>query len=409
MNSRLRLGRSAGFAAAGYAFAVTMLGTTLPTPLYSTYQQEWGFSELMITVIFAIYALGVIAALLLFGRLSDQIGRRRALLPGLGLSALSAIAFLLAQGLGLLVVGRILSGLSAGIFTGTATATLLDLAGPRGRGRATLVATMVNMGGLAAGPLLAGLLAAFVGSPLRLAYWVDLALLIPAVALVWAMPETVVARRSVRLRPQRLRIPAEVRPVFVPAALALFAGFAVLGLFTAVAPGFLGQILNIHSPAAIGVIVASVFASSIAGQTLLQRAVGSRALPAGCLALAIGMVLVAIALVVESLPVLIAGGVVAGLGHGLSFRAGLTAVNEASPPEHRAEVASSFFVVAYVGISVPVLGVGLLAELTNLRAAGLVFAAAVALLAMSVPYLLARESGVRGDSKSTLGNLPASA
>jgi MFS family permease len=130
-----RLGRRAGFAAAAFAFAVAMLGTTLPTPLYVLYRQRFKFSELMITVIFATYAAGVIAALLLFGSLSDEIGRRRTLLPGLALSGLSAIAFLAAQGLGLLLVGRVLSGLSAGIFTGTATAALVDLAGPGRDGR----------------------------------------------------------------------------------------------------------------------------------------------------------------------------------------------------------------------------------------------------------------------------------
>jgi MFS family permease len=114
-----RLAGGAGFAAAAYAFAVTMVGTTLPTPLYPLYQQRYGFSELTITIIFATYAAGVIAALLLAGRLSDETGRRPVLLAGLAFSALSAIAFLLADGLALLLVGRILSGISAGIFTGT--------------------------------------------------------------------------------------------------------------------------------------------------------------------------------------------------------------------------------------------------------------------------------------------------
>lgn len=124
------------------AFSVTMLGTTLPTPLYVLYQEKLGFSALMITVIFAVYAAGVLAALLLFGRASDALGRRRVLLPGLACAALSAVAFLLAQGLPLLFVGRVLSGLSAGIFTGTATATLVDLAGEGQASRATLVATV---------------------------------------------------------------------------------------------------------------------------------------------------------------------------------------------------------------------------------------------------------------------------
>jgi MFS family permease len=392
---RRSMSRSAGFVAAAYAFAVAMLGTTLPTPLYPSYQEQWGFSDLTITVIFATYAIGVIAALLLLGRLSDLVGRRRALLPGLAFAALSAVAFLLAHGIGLLFVGRVFSGLSAGIFTGTATATLLDLAGPRARGRATLVATVVSMAGLACGPLLAGLLSEFAGSPLRLVFWVDLALLIPAAALVWAMPETVAAEGKARLRPRRLRIPDQVRPVFVRVGLATFAGFAVLGLFSAVAPEFLGQILEVKSHATLGVVVAGVFASSIVGQTLLQRVAGSKALPVGCVALAAGMGLVAQALIAESLALLIAGGVVAAVGQGLSFRAGLTAVNEASPPERRAEVASSFFVVGYLGVSVPVVGVGLLAELVSLRVAGLVFTGLVALLALAALYLLAGRSTAR--------------
>src|SRR5688572_10549931 len=106
-----------------------MLGTTLPTPLYPAYQQEIGFSSLVVTVVFAVYAFGVITSLLLFGSASDQVGRRPTLLVGLGLSAASAVCFLAASALGELIIGRVFSGLSAGLFTGTATATLVDLAG----------------------------------------------------------------------------------------------------------------------------------------------------------------------------------------------------------------------------------------------------------------------------------------
>ena len=148
------------------AFSVATLGTTLPTPLYVIYQEKLRFSTLMITVIFAVYATGVLAALLLFGRASDALGRRRMLLPGLACSALSAAAFLLAQDLPLLFVGRVLSGLSAGIFTGTATATLVEWPARGQAPRATLVATAFNMGGLGLGPLIAGLLAQFAPLPL---------------------------------------------------------------------------------------------------------------------------------------------------------------------------------------------------------------------------------------------------
>jgi predicted MFS family arabinose efflux permease len=379
--------------AAAYAFAATMLGTTLPTPLYSLYKTEFGLSELIITVIFATYAVGVIAALLAFGSLSDQIGRRPVLLIGLGFSAVSAVAFLVAESLGLLLVGRLLSGFSAGIFTGTATATLVDLA-PRGReGRATLVATMVNMLGLGCGPLLAGLVSQFGPLPLRLTFWIDLGLLIPALIGVLLMPEPVERRPGAKLQLQALSVPAEVRPIFIRGALAAFAGFAVLGLCTAVVPAFLG-LLGVTSHAVVGLVVFAVFAASAAGQLLLEVLPRGAALPAGCGGLILGMAVLAAGLAASSLAPFIAGAVIAGLGQGLSFRAGLAGVNQASPAESRAEVASSFFVVAYVAISIPVIGEGVLAQVSSLKPAGLVFAGVVAALAALVLVLLARRRAV---------------
>jgi MFS family permease len=391
--------RRAGLASVAFALAIAMMGTTLPTPLYDLYRQDFGFSELMITVIFATYAAGVIASLLLFGRLSDQIGRRWTLLPGLALAALSAVAFLLADGLALLILGRVLSGLSAGIFTGTATATLVDLAAPRRRARATLIATIANMGGLGAGPLIAGLLSQWAGSPLRLAFWVELALLVPASIGIWAMPEPVAVTRRPRLRPQKPTVPPQMRTTFVEAALAGFAGYAVLGLFTAVAPAFLAQELGVTSRAVIGLVVFAVFAASMAGQVALELMPEEVALPAGCLALIAGMGSLALSLAVSSLALLVLAGVIAGFGQGMAFRAGLAAVNARAPAQQRGAVASSFFIVAYVAISLPVIGVGVLAQVIGLRAAGLTFSAVVAAVAIVALVLLGRErasGAVRG-------------
>lgn len=374
----------AAFVAVAYAFLIVMAGTTLPTPLYALYRARFGFSELMVTVIFATYAAGVIVALLLFGRLSDDIGRRRALLPGLVLSGLSAVAFLLAHGLALLLVGRLLSGLSAGIFTGTATAALIDLAPSGAQGRATLVATMVNMGGLGLGPLLAGLLVQWGPWPLRLTFWVDLALVAVALAGVLAVPESPMRDRRLRIRPQALGVPPQVRGVFVEAALAGFAGFAVLGMFTAVSPAFLAGLLHQHSHVLLGVVVFAVFAASTIGQLALARVPGAAALPLGSAGLVIGALVVAASLLASSLGLLVAGGIVAGLGQGLSFRAGLTAINAQAPEDQRASVASSFFVIAYVALSIPVIGVGVLTQTAGLRAAGLVLTVAVACLAAAV-------------------------
>ncbi|WP_370076913.1 MFS transporter [Streptacidiphilus sp. MAP12-16] len=368
-----------------------MAGTTLPTPLYGLYREQIGFSELMVTVVFAVYALGVIAALLVAGDFSDILGRRPVLLFALGLAVLSAVCFLFEDGLPLLFVGRLLSGFSAGLFSGAATAAVLELAPPERRGRAGFAATAANMGGLGCGALLSGILAQYAPWPLRLPFLVHIALLVAALAVTRVLPETV-ARRPPRppLRPQGMVVPPETRAVFVPAGLAAFAGFSLLGLFTAVAPSFLAQTLGVHNLAVTGVVVFWVFGSSTAGQLLMSRVGARRALPTGCLVLTIGMVLVASSLLVESLPLLIVGGAVGGVGQGLAFRAAMTSVSARAPDEHRGATISAFFVVAYVGISLPVVGVGALTLVLGLRGAGLVFAGCVVLLSSGVGVLLLR-------------------
>lgn len=361
------------------AFAVTMLGTTLPTPLYVLYQHKIHFSTLTSTVVFAAYAVGVLGALLLFGRASDVIGRRRILLPGLACAALSAVAFLGADSVPVLLGARLLSGLSAGMFTGTATAALQDLSSDGER--ATVVATVANMGGLGLGPLLAGVLAQFTAAPLQMPYVMHLILLAAVAVGVRAMPEPVRIRGYREFRLSRPSVPASARGTFAWAATAGFAGFAVLGLFTAVAPLFLRELLGLDSLALAGVVVCAVFAASALGQVLLVRALGGAAISVGCGVLIIGVALLAGALAAGSLVLLFIAAGVTGLGQGVSFRAVLTALNAAAPAHHRAEVASTFFIVAYIAISIPVVGAGLLAQTAGLRVAGIVFSCAVAALA----------------------------
>ncbi|KOV27624.1 MFS transporter [Streptomyces sp. XY152] len=376
----------------GAVFAVCMTGTTLPTPLYPLYQQKFGFSELTVTVVYAVYAFAVIGVLLLAGNASDAVGRRPVLLWGLGCAAASAVCFLCATALGWLYAGRLLSGFSAGLFTGAATAYVMESAPPGGTSRATFVATAVNMGGLGCGPLLAGLLAEYAPWPLYLPFAVHLALVACSAAVLLRLPETVAERRPLRtVRPQRPGVPARVRPVFGPAAAASFVGFALFGVFTSVSPAFLARSLDVTDHAVSGLVVALAFFASTGGQLAAGRAGPARSLPLGCAGLLTGLALLAAALYWDLLTLVVLSAVTGGFGQGLAFRGALSAVSGASPSDRRAAVISTLFVVAYLGISVPVIGVGLLTGPMGLEGAGLVFIACMgALVVAAAGYLLRR-------------------
>lgn len=374
-----------------YAFAAIMVGTTLPTPMYSLYAEQMNFSVLTTTVVYATYAGGVLFALLVFGRWSDVIGRRPVLLAGVIFALASAAVFLCADNVSLLLVGRVLSGLSAGVFTGTATAAVIEAAPPNWHTRAAAVATIANVGGLGAGPVVAGVLVQYAPHPLQLSFILHMALALLAGIAVLVVPET--SQRVGSIGFQRLSVPAEVRSVFVIAGLAAFAGFSVTGLFMAVAPSFVADVVGIDNDALAGLVAASIFAASAVAQIGARGVAPQRAVAIGCAVLVVAMAIVVVALYLSSLTGLVAAGLVAGVGHGMTFSRGLAAVVERTPAARRAEVSSTYFVVAYVAISLPVVGEGLAAEAWGLRTAGVSFAVAVAILAgVCLAAILAQEA-----------------
>jgi MFS family permease len=383
--------RRYGFPLLAYAFAAIMMGTTLPTPIYSLYAESMHFQVFTTTVIFASYAIAVLAALLVFGRWSDAIGRRPMLLAGAMAALASAVVFLVADDVPLLLVGRLLSGLSAGIFTGTATAAVIEAVPPEARDRGAAVATAANMGGLGIGPVFAGLLVQYAPHPLQLPFVVHIVLVVLAIAAILLAPET--SARTGRIGFQRLSVPAETRSIFITAGTAAFAGFAVMGLFTSVSPSFVAGVIGIHSHAVAGALASSIFLASAAAQLAGRRIAPPRAMAVGCALLVLAMVILALALQFPSMIGLIAAAVVAGIGQGISFGRGLAAVVEHTPVDRRAEVSSSYFVIAYIGISLPVVGLGLAAQDFGLRTAGVSFAIAVAILsAVCLAAVLAQES-----------------
>ena len=380
--SRRNTQRRVAFWLLAFVFAATMLGTTLPTPLYVIYQARWHFSTAIVTVIFAAYAVAVLATLLLAGRSSDQAGRRPVLATALGLSALSTVAFIFAPGLGVLLAGRVLSGLSAGLMTGTATAALTELIPASAGRRASLTATAATMGGLGLGPLIAGLLAQYAPHPTTLVFEVFLVILAVAGLCLPFVPETVNPRRRPALRFAGLGLPEQGRGQFIAAAVAGFAAFALLGLFSSLVPGFIGGALHQGSHAVQGAVVFGVFAVATLTQVALARFSSRRVVLAGLGLFLVALALITAALAQAAMALFLAGTVAGGAAVGAIFGGSLATANRLAPPERRSQVISAFFVACYAGLIIPVVGVGVLSGFIGTFPAVLAFSALLAALCL---------------------------
>ncbi len=372
-------GRSAkAFWSVAAVYALAMLGGTLPVPLYAFWAADLGFGPFTTTLIFAVYAVGVVVSLLLFAGVSDRSGRRPLTLAALAVVALSAVTFLMAGHVVVLLVARFLSGLATGVVTATATAWLEELAGPGNARRATITATAVNLGGLGLGPLAAGLLAQFAPAPVHLVFWLYLGALVPAFIAVAVAPETVADRQPARVVVRRPAVPAESagRREFATAAAGVFAAFAVNALFASLVPSFLHDALRVTGQAVVGGVVSLLFLGALTAQlSAPRRWLESRWFAAGALVAGVGLLVAGLWL--RSLAVFVAGTALAGAGSGLTFRRGLGVTAGLADPRRRADLNATYFLAAYAGNVVPALAIGGLDQAFDANVATSILAAAL--------------------------------
>ena len=365
------------------ALAVMFVGAIMPTPFYPLYQHAFGFSGVTLTLIYAVYVLGNLVALLFFGRLADQVGRRSAMLPAIGFGIASTVVFAAAAGTAWLFAARALSGLSTGLAAGAATAWIADLYTGSGNGAAARIAASANFFGCAAGPLFGGLLAQFAPWPLRLPYLVYLVFLSAVAVAILFVPETVTNAKRFReaaLRP-RLGVPRPIRLQFVSPAVSGFATFSLIGFYAALIPNLLGESLHQSAPTVAGAIVCEVF--GIAAITILSTAwLGSQAAMFSALALLLPAAWLLVgAELARSLPLLLFAAALCGVAGGLGYRGSLEVINRIAPADRRSEVVSSYLIALFAGNSLPVIGIGVLSAIAGALTAHVTFAAVITVLA----------------------------
>jgi MFS family permease len=364
--------------------AGTFVGTTLVTPLYDLYRREFGFDEITLTLIYAVYVVGNLLALAFFGRLSDQIGRRRTALPAIGIGMLATLVFLFATDIAWLFAARVISGFAIGIASGTGTAWIAELYGGRDRARASLLASCANMVGLSVGALLAGLLAQYAPWPLRLVFVVYLAMLLALMWLVSTVEETVRHPRAFKEAELgfRVGVPRSIAAQFIAPAATGFGGFALFGFYAALAPSILEQDLHQQNRAVGGGVVFELCIVSTLTLIATRRLSSRAAMIAGLVLLIPSLALLVVAQAGASMPLLLAGTALGGAAAALGYRGSLQVVNEIAPGERRAEVISSYLLCCYVGNAVPVIGVAVISQLATPVIASMAFAATIALFAV---------------------------
>lgn len=381
-SSSRKVSHGAGFWIVAIAFLLVMAYSTVPTPLYPLYQELDHFPVSIVTVIFAAYAVGVVFSLFFLGHISDWTGRRRMLVIAVLVSAVSAVMFLAVMSVPGLIAARLVNGVSVGILTATATAHLGELRQAARPDENAIIAASVagaaNIGGLALGPLIGGLFAEFLPDPLVLPHAVFLVVLLLAAVALLAVPETVATPEPrPAYRPQRLAAPPASRRIFIAAGFGAFAGFALFGLFTSLAPTFLAGTFDQHDHLVAGATTFSVFGAAAAAQVLLARVPVRVQLGIARLACGVGLVLVAAGAVLPNLALFLVGGVVSGVGVGLLFKASIATASALADPSRRGETLALIFLIAYCGLALPVLAVGVFLTFVDQTVVLLIFAALV--------------------------------
>lgn len=384
---RRRLARPQAFWLIAAILLLMLLSSAAVSPLYPVYQERWGFSPAVLTVIFGVYAAAVLASLLLVGSLSDVLGRRRVIVGSTIVLVVSLGVFVFAAGVGWLIVARAVQGLAVGAATGALGAALVELA-PRDRpDRGTLVNSVVPVAGIAAGGLSAGLLVAYAPAPTTLVFLVLIVAFAVLLGLALLLPETAplatstVGIREV-LRPRRPTIPPGTLGSFALLSITVVAMWAIGGLYLSLGPSLVNDLLGRPDRLAGGAAIAVLAGVSAAAPLVTGTWSVRRLLAVGLAVVLIGLAVVLAAIAVGSILLFFAGTAVLGVGWGPAFLGAFRGLAALAEPEHRGEFFAAVYVVAYGGMSVPALGAGIAAGRFGLMTTSIVYFLAAAALCM---------------------------
>lgn len=370
--------RRIAYWAAAYGLFSAVMGLNLVSPIYALYKEMWQLTPGMMSVAFAAYAIAVIPSIVAAGQLSVRGGFRRLLVPGILIAMLATLCLLFANGYPMLVIARLLQGISVGIFNGVTVSALTQLHPKQNRRQAAMVGAIAVTAGNALGPLLAGVLAQYAPNPGQLPYLVHFLLLVPGLVVLLGSRADLPRQAASRLHFPRL--PPEGRGAFGLAALSSFIAWGIASLYGSTIPMYLKEWVGYSSYLLSGLIVALLLIVAAAAQFGSARWPLRKMGLFGTLLIGFGLVGLVLTVHTGSILWLCVSIACVGLGYGPLYAGSLTLVNEMTPDAWRADVLSLFYVGTYLGVAIPVIGLGLLTQWLGLQRAFDVFAVFFTLL-----------------------------
>ncbi|MCB0863794.1 MAG: MFS transporter [Solirubrobacterales bacterium] len=361
------------------AIAVTFPAiSAVPSPLYSLYQDLWGFSDSVLTEVFAVYVVALLVSLLVFGALSDHVGRRPVLLGAILLEAVSLVLFLVAGGVAALAVARVVQGLATGVALATLGAVIVDLQPEHAPKRSGVVNGVAPLAGLAIGALGCGLLIQLAPWPTSLVFVILLAALALASVAVWLSPETSTMHPGAResLKPQ-VGLPPHLRSEFISLVPIMIAGWALAGLYLSLGPSIAGIFLDDDSYLTGGLVVTALCGTGAFTVYFLREREPRSVIRLAAGWLAAGTAVSLTGLELEVAPLALAGTFISGIGFGASALGSFGSLVNMAEPDTRGELYALAYVVGYVAFSLPAVAGGFAADRLGLHTTALIYGAVI--------------------------------
>lgn len=406
----MRLHKRGAFWASASVLALALWSSGAPSVLYPSYEDLWDLNPAIITFVFATYQLVLIAVLLVFGNLSDRLGRRIVMMWGVGLITGSAVVFALAPNVGFLFAGRVLQGAGAGLAMGAATASLVENSPSRNPRFASTLATISTASGLTLALVISGVLARFAPLPL---FWSYIVLLVLGLGTFMALACSPTDRPTdaPRLRFATLRLAPGLRLTFTIATLSVALAYGVGAIFLSLGAHMIRQFVQTEDTLVIGVLLGCSSAAIGATALLLRSVPAFVSVWTGTVLTAISLAIMLGAAWSGSVVVFLVWCLIGGAAYSLTFTGGLGLINRSAPEQHRGSTLSLLYLYAYLLQAATAIGIGVLATASGLDTAVIVATIALSIVCLAVIVLCiiwAHTTRLRSDSTPTLTSLPAS-